>query len=83
MSLMQPKAHDVIAFTEKEIPSTHSPKTVKNTSRWRHLYRLLLLFLLVIVTIFIVEEMRTSRLQAHKISRYASTLTYRVEPGIS
>lgn len=83
MSLMQPKAQDVDAFTETEISSTLSPGSVKNTSRWRLLYRLMLLFLLVIVTIFIIDEMRTSRLQAQKISRYASTLTYRVEPGIS
>lgn len=83
MSVMQSMAHTPIAVTEEKIPLTQLPKPVRQISPWRRLARLALVILLVMVTIFIAYEMRTSRLQAQKISRYASTLTYRVEPGIS
>jgi len=83
VSVMQSMEHVPIAFTEEEIPLAHLSKPVGHKSRWRRLVRLALLILLVIVTIFIAYEMRTSRLQAQNISRYASTLTYRIEPGIS
>lgn len=83
MSVMQSMEHAPIAFTEEEIPPIQLPKPVRHKSRWRRFVRLTLLILLVMVTTFIAHEMRTSRLQAQKISRYASTLTYRVEPGIS
>ncbi len=83
MRLMQSMEQAPTVFTEEEIPLTQLPKPVRQKSRWRRLVRLALLILLVMVTTFIAYEMRTSRLQAQKISRYASTLTYRVEPGIS
>lgn len=72
-----------MAFTDKEIPSILLPKPVKHKPRKRRSALLILSILLVMVTIFILDEMRTSRLQAKKISHYASTLTYRVEPGVS
>lgn len=83
MSVMQSMEHVPIVFTEKQISLTQLTKPVRHKSRWRRLIRLTLLILPVMVTIFIAYEMRTSRLQAQEISRYASTLTYRVEPGIS
>ena len=83
VSVMQSMEHVPIAFTEEEIPLTHLPKPVRHKSRWHRLVRLALFILLVLVVTFVAYEMRTSRLQAQNISRYASTLTYRVGPGIS
>ncbi|MDH5551907.1 MAG: transglycosylase domain-containing protein [Nitrosomonas sp.] len=57
-------------------------KSIKQKLRFRRLLWVALI-LLIMVTIFITDEMRTSRLQAQVISRYASTLTYHVAPGIS
>lgn len=83
MSVMQSMAHTPIAVTEKEIPFSRLPNPVKHKSRLRRLVRLALFILPVMVMIFITYEMRTSRLQAQKISQFASTLTYQVESGIS
>ena len=83
VNVMQSMTHPPIAVTEEKIPLTQLPKPVRHKSGWRRLVRLALVILLVMVTIFIAYEIRTSRLQAQKISRYASTLTYRVEPGVS
>ena len=44
---------------------------------------LLALLLLAAAGLFIADEVRTSRLQAQEISRYAQTLTYQVKPGPS
>ena len=83
MSVMQSMAHTPTAITEKKIPSSQSSNPVKRKV-WRHrLTRLAPLILLVMVIIFIAHEMRTSRLQAQKISQYANTLTFQIEPGAS
>ena len=71
-----------MSFMQEEIHTTNQPKSIKPKSRFRGISWVALI-LLVIVTIFIADEMSTSRLQSQAISRYASTLTYSVEPGIS
>lgn len=71
-----------MSLMQEEIHVTDRPKPSKQKSRCRRLFWVALI-LLVMVAIFIIDEMRTSRLQAQVISRYASTLTYHVAPGIS
>ncbi len=71
-----------MSFMQEKIHTPDQLKPIKQKSRFRRLSWMVLI-LLVIVTIFIVDEMNTSRLQSQAISRYASTLTYSVEPGIS
>ena len=55
----------------------------KRRSRLRLALWLSLLALLIAGALLIVDETRTSHLQAYELSRYAKTLTYTVEPGPS
>ncbi len=59
-----------------------APRLVRRR-RWRWLLWFLVLLLLVISGVLLAYEMRTSKLQAREISRYAETLTYSLEPGPS
>ncbi|MFP2769347.1 transglycosylase domain-containing protein [Oceanisphaera sp. KMM 10153] len=58
-----------------------SPRLVRR--RWRWLLWFLVLLLLVVSGVLLTYEMRTSKLQAREITRYARTLTYSLEPGPS
>ena len=63
------------------------PSPLPDSPRQRHLWRRLF-WLLVLITIAALAfatyaEMRTSRLQAREFSRWATSLTYSVEPGPS
>jgi len=51
--------------------------------RWRLLLWLLLLAAVAALGLLLLSELRTSRLQARELSRYAATLTYALEPGPS
>ncbi|HSX88742.1 MAG TPA: glycosyl transferase family 51, partial [Pseudomonas sp.] len=55
----------------------------KRRSRLRLAIRLTLLVLLIAGGLLVANEMRTSHLQAYELSRYAKSLTYKVEPGPS
>ena len=55
-------------------------------SRWRFVLTLLAVLLVMAIAVLVamvVEEMRSSRLQAHYLSRLAAELHYDVRPGIS
>ncbi len=71
-----------MSHMQEEIHTTDPPKTIKQKNHRRRISWVVLV-LLLIVTAFIADEMSTSRLQSQAISRYASTLTYSIEPGIS
>ncbi|MEV4909349.1 hypothetical protein AB0N46_32470, partial [Streptomyces albidoflavus] len=57
-------------------------KNRRNRHGWKAFW-LLLLIILIVVGLAAAKEMRTSRFQAHELSRYAASLTYKLEPGPS
>ena len=63
-------------------PST-PPKAGKRRSKVKIAFWLSLLLLLIIAALLLAYEMHSSRLQAHELSRYAQSLSYRVKPGPS
>ncbi len=63
--------------------SQQQPAPRKRRSTLKILFWLLLLALCIIAGLLLAEELRTSRYQAQELSRYAQTLSYRVEPGPS
>ncbi|WP_165662607.1 transglycosylase domain-containing protein [Oceanimonas sp. MB9] len=59
------------------------PRPRRRRRRWRWLLWLLLGLVMAVALAALLYEMRTSRLQSRELSRYAATLTYRLEPGPS
>lgn len=55
----------------------------KPPRRWRRLFWSLLILALIALSIAAYREFTSARLQAREFSRYAATLSYRVEPGPS
>ncbi|BAU74822.1 transglycosylase domain-containing protein [Metapseudomonas furukawaii] len=71
----------------KEVPQGHlnDPAVPPKKPRRRHrlLFWGLSLTALVLVGLLVSHEVRTSRFQAHELSRYAASLNYRLEEGPS
>ncbi len=63
--------------------SQQRPAPRKRRSTLKIIFWLLLLALCIVAGLLLAEELRTSRYQAQELSRYAQTLSYRVEPGPS
>uniref|UniRef100_UPI0026098CD4 transglycosylase domain-containing protein n=1 Tax=uncultured Paraglaciecola sp. TaxID=1765024 RepID=UPI0026098CD4 len=72
-----------MSLIQEKIHTTNQPKPNKQKSRCRRISWVVLILLAIVTIFFFADEMSTSRLQSQTISRYASTLTYSVEPGIS
>ena len=64
-------------------PPAMPPPARKRRSKLKITFWLLLVLLCIGAGLFVAEEVRTSRLQAQELSRYAQTLSYRLEPGPS
>ncbi|SFH84067.1 Membrane carboxypeptidase (penicillin-binding protein) [Pseudomonas guineae] len=65
------------------LPDGEQPRPRRRTRKLKIATWLLLLLLCIAAGLLLVEEVRTSRFQAQEISRYAHTLSYRVQPGPS
>lgn len=65
------------------LPAGEPPSTRKRSRKLKLTFWLLLMLLCIAAGLLLVEEVRTSRFQAQEISRYAQTLSYRVQPGPS
>ena len=74
-------AADTMSATNSQAAMPTPPR--KRRSRLRLAIRLTLLVLLIAGGLLVANEMRTSHLQAYELSRYAKSLTYKVEPGPS
>ena len=59
------------------------PDSPRQRHPWRRLFWLLVLITIAALAFATYAEMRTSRLQAREFSRWATSLTYSVEPGPS
>jgi len=60
-----------------------SSKKPRRKRTWSRLIWPLLVLLLIALGIVAYRELTTARLQAREFSRYAASLSYRVEPGPS
>ena len=72
----------------EKVPSTSKQpvfqlKPVKHASNASIAVWLLLALLVVAAALLVVFEIRTAHFQAHYLSRYGNTLSYRVQPGPS
>ncbi|MGE6791610.1 transglycosylase domain-containing protein [Pseudomonas guineae] len=65
------------------LPDGEQPRPSRRTCKLKIATWLLFLLLCIAAGLLLVEEVRTSRFQAQEISRYAHTLSYRVQPGPS
>jgi membrane peptidoglycan carboxypeptidase len=65
------------------LPAGEQPRPRRRASKLKITFWLLVLLLCIAAGLLLAEEVRTSRFQAQEISRYAQTLTYRVQPGPS
>lgn len=65
------------------LPAGEPPSPRKRSRKLKLTFWLLLMLLCIAAGLLLVEEVRTSRFQAQEISRYAQTLSYRVQPGPS
>lgn len=72
---------------EQALPTNKQPayqlKPVKRTSKLRIAIWLMLTLLVVAAALLVIFEMRTAYFQAHYLSRYSDSLSYRVQPGPS
>ena len=64
-------------------PADEQPSPRRHRRTLKIIFWLLLVALCIAAGLLLVEEVRTSRLQAQEISRYAQTLSYQVKPGPS
>ena len=65
------------------LPAGEPPNRRKPISKVKVTFWLLVLLLCIAAGFLLAEEVRTSRLQAQELSRYAQTLSYQVKPGPS
>ena len=83
MGALQRTDLDTVAPQEFPVPPEGGSKKRKRRPWWRWLLCLFILLCLIAAGLLIAYEMKTSKLQSQEISRYATTLTYQVEPGPS
>ena len=81
MDADQPVEHTDIDAYPPPSPAAATPRAGRRI--WRLLLWLLVLLMLAAAGALIVFETQTSWLQSREISRYAQTLSYRLEPGPS
>lgn len=72
-----------LSAQQADRPQPPVPARAKPHRRLKAIVPWVLLSLAAIVSSLLVAEARTSRLQAKELSRYASTLTFSLEPGPS
>ena len=81
-ALWQTDSSKTVVQTESvnEAPVPEKPR--RNRHGWKAFW-LLFLIIAVVVGLAASKEMRTSRFQARELSQYATSLTYKLEPGPS
>lgn len=78
-----PQQRDLSSSASPAVEPPPEPKPEPARRRWRLSLYLSLPLLLLAAAALLVFELRSAHFQARELSRYAATLSYRIEPGPS
>ncbi|TPG76700.1 transglycosylase domain-containing protein [Pseudomonas arsenicoxydans] len=83
-ALWQTDTSKTVVPTERvdEAPSPEKPRTSRVKHGWKAFW-LLLLIIAIVVGLAAAKEMRTSKFQSGEVSKFAASLSYKLEPGPS